>query len=308
MDHHQFRRLPKGERRVRFADSMGMELVSIFLFDLISNYYFASIHNHKQLPPPNTIPAGKQATNLSPRVKSSQILRNSILSAKRAPDCPQEPASKTCQPRVLSNSQFKCNQEQTRQQQQEQQQQPPALAHKTSSSPHVDCNQPGEQLAASQAACRPQANSLIAAGGGEQQQQLAHYVCEFTQPISLISFKERVKLNKVHLETCSVNSRAGNISVSCTIRVLNLSYDKSVIVRYTTDEWHTHTDCLASYKPGSNDGWSDKFTCTFSVTNQVRQLQAGQRIVFAVRYSCAGDKLYWDNNGGLNYALKKLTS
>lgn len=122
-----------------------------------------------------------------------------------------------------------------------------------------------------------------------------------------MSFKERVKLTKVQLETCSVNSRAGNISVSCTIRVLNQSYDKSVILRYTTDEWHTHTDTLASYRPGSHDGWSDRFTSTFSVTNQVKHFKIGQRIIFAVRYISGGGEVYWDNNGGLNYSIEKTS-
>lgn len=179
---------PKGERRVRFADSVGMELVSIFLFDLISNYYFVNILSHQQYP---------------------------------------------------------------------------------------------------------------------------NFICEFTQPISLISFKERVRLNKVHLETCNTNSNQNSVTVTCTIRVLNLAYYKSVIVRYTTDSWHTFTDCAASYKPGSCDGWSDKFISTFNVTNQVKHFQTGQRVQFAVRYATGktdlpeDQQVYWDNNAGLNYSIKR---
>lgn len=132
------------------------------------------------------------------------------------------------------------------------------------------------------------------------------YRCEFVQPVSLISFKERVKLNKVHLETCSVTSGCGNISIACTIRVFNQSYEKSVIVRYTTDEWHTFRDVPSSYKPGSCDGWSDKFTATFSVGNQLKQFQTGQRIIFAIKLTYDGDRIHWDNNGGLNYTVKKV--
>lgn len=255
---HQFRRLPKGERRVRFADSMGMELVSIFLFDLISNYYFASIHNHKQLPPP---PTSKKILNYKQSLPPPITKTNDNLKQP-----PSQPST------ILAE-------------------------RSTSSTKNIHNN-----------------NKNINNNSSNQNHNQLHnnpsptndWFCEFTQPISLVSFKPRVKLNKVHLETCQVTSRAGNISVSCLIRVLNSSYDKSVIVRYTTDEWHTFTDSLASYKPGSNDGWSDQFTSTFSVTNQVKSFKTGQRIIFAIRYTFGGDKVHWDNNGGLNYTLQKI--
>lgn len=278
---HQFRRLPKGERRVRFADSMGMELVSIFLFDLISNYYFASIHNHKQLPTPKAIP--KQAPNITPRSiassptsKTTSSTTTTLVSTNHIskPTALKPFTTATLNSKLSSSIQHQSNY-------------------------NYDSNKQSSQTSLG-------AISTNISNNTTNSHHNDSYNCEFTQPISLVSFKERVKINKVHLETCSVNSRAGNISVSCTIRVLNLSYDKSVIVRYTTDEWHTHTDSLASYKPGSNDGWSDRFTSTFSVTNQVKQFQTGQRILFAVRYSYDGKNVYWDNNGGLNYTVKKI--
>lgn len=227
---HHVRRLPKGERRVRFADTVGSELVSIFLIDLISNYYFAHtlINNHQN----------NSSNNNDNKNKITKIIKNNNATTTNNINI------------INTNSTNNTN--------------------------------------------------------GLNNEQIS-YLCEFTQPISLISFKERVKLNKVHLETCSVNSRAGNISISCTVRVLNLCYDKSVIVRYTTDEWHTSTDSLASYKPGTNDGWSDGFTSTFSVTNQVKHFAVGQRIQFAIRYAYGGDNVYWDNNGGLNYSIKKIS-
>lgn len=245
-NHHQFRQPPKRERRVRFADSMGMELASIFLFDLISNYYFASIHNHKQLslppPPPSNILSKPPPPIHNTITARSNNNYNSLTSAARSNNNISS---------ISNNNNNKNNNN----------------------------------------------NSLTS----------ATYTCQFTQPISLISFKERVKLTKVQLETCSVNSRAGNISVSCTIRVLNQSYDKSVILRYTTDEWHTYTDTLASYSPGSHDGWSDKFTSTFSVTNQIKHFKTGQRVMFACRYICGGGEEYWDNNAGLNYSIEKTS-
>lgn len=309
---HQFRRLPKGERRVRFADSMGMELVSIFLFDLISNYYFASIHNHKQLPPP---PKTMPTNNNNSQQTAPNITQRSNYSTHTLKTATSTLLTSTPSKPIITNLHTYQNQRRSSTQ----------TPSPTLKSNHVNNNNNNNITSTHHHSTS--SHSLISNNSdtnnsstliknninhhnNNNNQTLSHYndsyICEFTQPISLVSFKERVKLNKVHLETCSVSSRAGNISVSCTIRVLNLSYDKSVIVRYTTDEWHTFTDSLASYKPGSNDGWSDKFTSTFSVTNQVKSFQTGQRIIFAIRYVYDGDKVHWDNNGGLNYTVKKV--
>lgn len=232
-----------------------MELVSIFLFDLISNYYFASFHSQKALQTPTS------------------KLTSSLTTSKHQQHQQHQPITQPQQ----QQQQLKANDSQRQ-----------SVNHYSSTNTTV----------ARTNNYNNSSNSTTAKN--------FNYICEFTQPISMISFKERVRINKVHLETCQVNSAAGHVSVSCTIRVLNQSYEKSVIVRYTTDEWHTCTDSLASYKPGSCDGWSDKFTSTFSVTNQVKSFQSGQRIIFAVRYMCGGDNVYWDNNGGLNYSIKKV--
>lgn len=326
---HQFRRLPKGERRVRFADSMGMELVSIFLFDLISNYYFASIHHDKKLPPPppssssptsqisHPLVSTRTSTQTTPSISNTT---SSIHSSATRVDQSKASSYNTnnkvqvaCQPDASNQSFHQISQQQQQQQQHYQKQlsqvsqQHYHLAYQQHYFHHHHPHQPQQQQHQQQ----QQSQQL------HQQHQQAHhhhkplhppqFICQFTQPISLISFKERVKLNKVHLETCTIQSGAGNLSVSCTIRVLNQSYDKSVIVRYTTDEWHSFTDSLASYRPGSCDGWSDKFTSTFSVGNQVKESQTGQRIMFAIKYTYDGNKVCWDNNGGLNYTIKKVS-
>lgn len=250
----------KNERRVRFADSMGRELVSIFLIDLISTFY----HHHYQ-------PA---------ITASSRPVSKTLLSKSSSPSSCSTPSTLS---KTLSSITKTAN---TYHSEIKKKPPSPTTLRARESSPKVEAGNA--------------ANATV-------RTSLPRLVCEFTQPISLISFKERVKLNKVHLETCQINTTAGHLSVTCTVRVLNLSYEKSVLVRHTTDNWHTHTDSLASYKPASCDGWSDKFTSTFSVTNQQvikSAMQPGQRIIFAVRYTVDGDKVYWDSNGGLNYSIK----
>ncbi|XP_015781478.1 glycogen-binding subunit 76A [Tetranychus urticae] len=129
-------------------------------------------------------------------------------------------------------------------------------------------------------------------------------VPEFLQPIASANFCDRVRSQFVCLENCIVSSGAGNISVTCVIRVLNIAFEKSVTVRHTLTEWQTTSDSLASYLPNSCDGWSDKFSATFSVrsVSSGGALVPGQRILFAIRYTVNGDE-YWDNNMGLNYSL-----
>lgn len=245
---------------------MGLELVSIFLFDFISNYYIAKTIRDQ---------------NLNKQIKATPHQRADINASHYNYNYSYNYHNKT------NNNAYNSN---------------------NNNNNHIntlaDSNSNGNGYGARQQAARgadgPKSESAPAAAAPRQLQ----FSVEFTQPVSLVSFKERVRLNKVHLETCHVNSIAGHVSVSCTIRVLNLAFDKSIIVRYTTDDWHTFTDSLASYVPGSNDGASDKFTSTFSLTNRVSQLQVGQRIIFAVRYTVGRHQVYWDNNAGRNYSVR----
>lgn len=274
-------------RRVRFADSVGRELVTIFLVDLISNFYSYSIQSNK-----------------------NPFHQRAIEAAKKSLALPSPP----------SNISHSANSDSPQTQAQQQ-----ATTHHSFSFRYSPLK--STQLSTT-------ATNTLEKKKEEQQQQQKrreNFICDFTQPISLISFKERVRLNKVHLETCQINNFSSSttikanfqqqaitssaqtsnqplISISCTIRVLNLSYEKSVTLRYSTDDWHTSTDCLATYKPGSCDGWSDKFIATFTIQpsggaslHAHRQLQ---RIKFAIKF-VSQQEVFWDNNGGLNYIIKR---
>lgn len=64
-----------------------------------------------------------------------------------------------------------------------------------------------------------------------------------------------VAKNGVQLESVTLRMPL----VLLTVRVLNLSFEKSVTVRMTTDGWQSYTDVKASYLPGSADPSSDRF-------------------------------------------------
>lgn len=123
-------------------------------------------------------------------------------------------------------------------------------------------------------------------------------VPEFVQPFTQFNFLERVRNQKVCLESCVVSSIGSNLSVDCIIRVQNISFEKSIMVRYTNNNWSTWLDSLASYIPNSCDGQTDKFSVKF----YIKSLTKGQRVKFAIKYLANSDE-YWDNNLGIDYCL-----
>lgn len=126
-------------------------------------------------------------------------------------------------------------------------------------------------------------------------------IANFTQPGNMPDFLDRVKRQKISLETaCMIDeSRLRGV-----IRVLNLDFHKSVLVRFTIDEWRTQDDQLATYVPRSCDGLSDRFT--FNLAG-AQSMQPGQRLIFAICYRVAGQEI-WDSNHGRNYVFQCISN
>ncbi|XP_053957214.1 glycogen-binding subunit 76A [Anastrepha ludens] len=122
----------------------------------------------------------------------------------------------------------------------------------------------------------------------------------FQQPGGLPKFLDRVREKQVSLENAAVTDHV-NQTITGTVRVRNLDFNKSVYIRYTLDNWRSYADLQANYAENSCDGFSDKFTF-FLFGNS---LQIGQRIEFAVRFHCKGQQ-FWDNNYGTNYCFQCL--
>lgn len=117
----------------------------------------------------------------------------------------------------------------------------------------------------------------------------------FPQPVTQHNFLDRVRNNKICLENIIVS----DLNVQCHVRVLNISFEKLVLARYTTNEWLSYEDVLANYVIGSCDGFSDKFSWNFFVPH----MSDGQRLIFAVRLVANGQE-FWDSNDGKNYVLR----
>ncbi|XP_066541382.1 protein phosphatase 1 regulatory subunit 3E [Hoplias malabaricus] len=119
----------------------------------------------------------------------------------------------------------------------------------------------------------------------------------FTNPCTSPNFMKRVKELHVSLERVD----ADEFCLSGLVRVLNVAFEKSVLLRYTLNSWATFVDAPASYVPHSSDGFTDKFS--FKIVTPTF-LAAGGTLQFAIKY-VVDDHEYWDNNGGDNYKVRR---
>ncbi|XP_050705344.1 glycogen-binding subunit 76A-like [Eriocheir sinensis] len=118
----------------------------------------------------------------------------------------------------------------------------------------------------------------------------------FQQPGLHGNFLERVRTQRVVVESVDVGD---DMSVRGVVRVLNLDFHKTVVVRYTFDHWRNHHETTATYIDGSYDGLTDQFS--FLLWGSF--LQDNGALVFCVRYHSLGQD-FWDNNFGRNYSLQ----
>ncbi|XP_078088220.1 protein phosphatase 1 regulatory subunit 3A-like [Mustelus asterias] len=121
----------------------------------------------------------------------------------------------------------------------------------------------------------------------------------FILPATPAQLLDRVRLHKVEVE--SIQPTEGDpLSVEGVIRVLNLSFQKSVHIRATLDGWSTFYDYPADYVAGSSEGDTDQFG--FRLSFAALSVSDGARIEFVVRYETPAT-VYWANNGGHNYSV-----
>ena len=102
------------------------------------------------------------------------------------------------------------------------------------------------------------------------------------------------------LYRCIVGDR--DTVITGMVRVSNVSYRKTVTVRYTVNHWITFDDVSASYVLDSNDGRTDRFS--FNI-NLPKSVTVGSQLEFAIRYEALDTRsMFWDNNYGVNYRIE----
>ena len=121
----------------------------------------------------------------------------------------------------------------------------------------------------------------------------------FSLPLSPEELFVKVRDQRLELETIELLHNKTTI-LKGMIRVLNISFSKTVYVRTTLDAWSSYFDLLAEFVPGSNDSLMDCFS--FKLTLVPPFGEQGARVEFCLRYETPVGT-FWANNNNRNYVL-----
>ncbi|KAM4622453.1 protein phosphatase 1 regulatory subunit 3D [Discoglossus pictus] len=122
---------------------------------------------------------------------------------------------------------------------------------------------------------------------------------DFQQPGNCGDFMDRLQQYCVCLEQVTSLEEMG---ITGTIRVLNLSFEKTVSVRYSFTDWKNHYEVGAVWQNSDKSGATNSDVFAFCIMLPPFLHQICSVIHFAIRYKVAG-KEYWDNNMGKNYSM-----
>jgi hypothetical protein len=91
-------------------------------------------------------------------------------------------------------------------------------------------------------------------------------------------------------------------SLTGSVAVANLAFQKSVTCRFTLDYWKTTSEVgaefVAEVRPAESPVGRDRFHFTIKLSD-LANLES-KTLYFCIRYNVNGQE-YWDNNGGLNF-------
>nr|7QM2_B Chain B, Protein phosphatase 1 regulatory subunit 3C [Homo sapiens]7QM2_D Chain D, Protein phosphatase 1 regulatory subunit 3C [Homo sapiens] len=122
-------------------------------------------------------------------------------------------------------------------------------------------------------------------------------ILDFPQPSTdYLSFRSHFQKNFVCLENCSLQER----TVTGTVKVKNVSFEKKVQIRITFDSWKNYTDVDCVYMKNVYGG-TDSDTFSFAI-DLPPVIPTEQKIEFCISYHANG-QVFWDNNDGQNYRI-----
>jgi len=126
----------------------------------------------------------------------------------------------------------------------------------------------------------------------------------FSMPAAgYVVFRKKIEEEFVSLESVHQQESTG---VLCgTVKVKEVTFEKSVFIRCTFDNWANQTDIQATYSPprDPHGGRPPPFaTFSFRIELPTNLTHPIKNVQFAVCYRTAG-KEFWDSNSGMNYEL-----
>ena len=134
--------------------------------------------------------------------------------------------------------------------------------------------------------------SFIYGGGSRENKQIKMLVPNMPSPPGK---EENVALQELVL---SQDQR----TITGSVRVRNIAYEKWLAVRFTLDWWQTTSEVTARYDKSIEGGVFDIFTFTIRLHDIWLRIEE-KTIFIALRYTVAGQE-YWDNNSGKDYHIK----
>lgn len=167
-----------------------------------------------------------------------------------------------------------------------------------------------------------------------EDESITIFLLDFQQPVAdHSSFNKKITDAFVSLEKANIN----NCTVSGTIKVKNISYEKRVFVRCTFNYWNSYEDYEATYSPNTYSNYiyepfsanTDTFKFEFILPSEIDTSKAIKLelnsdsslkdnwsatmnnwyenknkpcIQFCICFK-SNEKEYWDNNNGNNYLI-----
>ncbi|KAI1732203.1 carbohydrate/starch-binding module (family 21) domain-containing protein [Ditylenchus destructor] len=120
----------------------------------------------------------------------------------------------------------------------------------------------------------------------------------FKQPASeYVKFRETLESQKVALENVMLKNDIGRMVG--TIKVANISFEKRVYIRFTSDGWKSYLDRPAAYQSSPSKAY-DTFRFDIEIP---RNTAKDSRIDFCVCFVAGASDEFWDSNGGKNFIL-----
>ncbi|KAM6458717.1 protein phosphatase 1 regulatory subunit 3D [Liasis olivaceus] len=125
-------------------------------------------------------------------------------------------------------------------------------------------------------------------------------VPDFQQPVDCDNFLGRLQQQRVCLERVT----SSDLGLNGMIRVINVAFEKQVVVRYTFNHWKGQHEINAQWHSSiaGQDGETQVDIFTFFLPLPPFLLQLSSIIEFAILYRVNGQE-HWDNNQDKNYTL-----